>query len=105
MYLAAAVAGNVASFYGSTAPSLGASGAIFGVGGALAMYFYRNRWGGAGGRYWWQYITCTAGCAGWSSGCIQGAHMYAPAVPQPTQHRLLTIATPPQAHPTPHSFI
>ena len=46
MYLAAAVAGNVASFYGSSAPSLGASGAIFGVGGALAMYFYRNRWVG-----------------------------------------------------------
>lgn len=44
MYLAAAVAGNVASFYGSAAPSLGASGAIFGIGGALAMYFYRNKW-------------------------------------------------------------
>lgn len=43
MYLAAAVAGNVASFYGSAAPSLGASGAIFGIGGALAMYFYRNK--------------------------------------------------------------
>lgn len=43
MYLAAAVAGNVASFYGSQSPSLGASGAIFGMGGALAMYFYRNR--------------------------------------------------------------
>ena len=43
VYLAAAVAGNVASFYGSAAPSLGASGAVFGVGGALAMYFYRNK--------------------------------------------------------------
>jgi uridine nucleosidase len=42
-YLAAAVAGNVASFYGSAAPSLGASGAVFGLGGALAMYFYRNK--------------------------------------------------------------
>ena len=43
IYLAAAVAGNVASFYGSSSPSLGASGAIFGVGGAMATYFYRNR--------------------------------------------------------------
>ena len=43
VYLAAAVAGNVASFYGSAAPSLGASGAVFGVGGALAVYFYRNK--------------------------------------------------------------
>jgi membrane associated rhomboid family serine protease len=44
MYLAAAVAGNVASFFGSPrAVSLGASGAVFGIGGALAMYFYRNR--------------------------------------------------------------
>ena len=42
-YIAAAVAGNVASFYGSTAPSLGASGAVFGLGGALAMYFYQNK--------------------------------------------------------------
>lgn len=42
-YLAAAVTGNVASFYGSAAPSLGASGAVFGLGGALAMYFYRNK--------------------------------------------------------------
>ena len=52
MYLAAAVAGNVASFCGSAAPSLGASGAVFGVGGALAMYFHRNRWEGerVGGR-------------------------------------------------------
>eukprot|EP00887_Chlorella_sp_A99_P005656 scaffold1.g5656.t1 len=37
------VAGTVASFLGSPAPSLGASGAIFGVGGALAVFFYRNR--------------------------------------------------------------
>ena len=43
VYLAAALAGNVASFYGSAAPSLGASGAVFGVGGALAVYFYRNK--------------------------------------------------------------
>ena len=47
VYLAAAVTGNVASFLGSTAPSLGASGAVFGVGGALGMYFYQNKelWG------------------------------------------------------------
>lgn len=43
VYLAAALAGNVASFYGSAVPSLGASGAVFGVGGALAVYFYRNK--------------------------------------------------------------
>lgn len=43
VYLAAGVAGNVASFYGSTVPSLGASGAVFGIGGAIAMYFYRNK--------------------------------------------------------------
>lgn len=42
-YLIAALAGNVASFYGSPAPSLGASGAVFGLGGALAMYFYQNK--------------------------------------------------------------
>lgn len=46
MYLSAAVAGNVASFLGAPkSVSLGASGAVFGIGGALAMYFYRNRWG------------------------------------------------------------
>jgi membrane associated rhomboid family serine protease len=47
VYLVAAVGGNVASFFGSAAPSLGASGAVFGVGGALGMYFYQNRelWG------------------------------------------------------------
>lgn len=43
VYLAAGVIGNVASFYGSAAPSLGASGAVFGVGGALAMYFWMNK--------------------------------------------------------------
>lgn len=43
MYLVAAVAGTVASFYGSPNLSLGASGAIFGLGGAIAVYFYRNR--------------------------------------------------------------
>jgi membrane associated rhomboid family serine protease len=42
-YIIAAIAGNVASFYGSPAPSLGASGAVFGLGGALAMYFYQNK--------------------------------------------------------------
>ena len=47
VYLAAAVGGNVASLFGSAAPSLGASGAVFGVGGALGMYFYQNKeiWG------------------------------------------------------------
>lgn len=42
-YFMAALAGNVASFYGSAAPSLGASGAVFGLGGALAVYFYQNK--------------------------------------------------------------
>lgn len=43
IYLSAAVAGTLASYFGSPAPSLGASGAIFGIGGAVAMYYYRNR--------------------------------------------------------------
>lgn len=43
MYLVSAVAGTVASFYGSPNLSLGASGAIFGMGGAVAMHFYLNR--------------------------------------------------------------
>jgi hypothetical protein len=50
VYLVAAVAGNVASFFGNPrALSLGASGAVFGVGGALAAHFYCNRcvWLGA----------------------------------------------------------
>jgi membrane associated rhomboid family serine protease len=43
VYLTAALGGTIASFLGSKAPSLGASGAIFGVGGAIAVYFYRNK--------------------------------------------------------------
>jgi membrane associated rhomboid family serine protease len=43
VYAAAALAGNAASYFGSPAPSLGASGAVFGVGGALGVYFWRNR--------------------------------------------------------------
>ncbi|GAB4817678.1 hypothetical protein N2152v2_004724 [Parachlorella kessleri] len=42
-YLVAAVAGSLASFIGCPSPSLGASGAIFGVGGAMAVYFHRNK--------------------------------------------------------------
>lgn len=43
IYLVSAVAGTVASLYGSPNLSLGASGAIFGMGGAIAMHFYCNR--------------------------------------------------------------
>lgn len=43
MYVAAGVAGSLASFAFSPAPAVGASGAIFGVGGALAVFFYRHR--------------------------------------------------------------
>ena len=42
-YFVAALGGNVASYVMSPNPSLGASGAVFGLGGALAMYFYRNK--------------------------------------------------------------
>ena len=42
-YVVAAIGGNVASYMLSPHPSLGASGAVFGLGGALAMYFYRNK--------------------------------------------------------------
>ncbi len=42
-YFVAAIGGNVASYVLSPHPSLGASGAVFGLGGALAMYFYRNK--------------------------------------------------------------
>lgn len=42
IYLGAALAGNVASLIGETEPSLGASGAIFGLAGALVVYFVRN---------------------------------------------------------------
>jgi rhomboid protease GluP len=43
IYLLAGIAGNVASFAFSPALSAGASGAIFGVIGAMAMFFVRNR--------------------------------------------------------------
>lgn len=43
MYVAGALVSTTASFFGSPNLSLGASGAIFGLGGALAVYFYRNR--------------------------------------------------------------
>jgi membrane associated rhomboid family serine protease len=43
IYLLSAVAGNFASFLGDDLPSLGASGAIFGLSGALSVYFWRNR--------------------------------------------------------------
>lgn len=48
MYLAAALASTTASFLGSPNMSLGASGAIFGLGGAMAVYFHRNRRAGWG---------------------------------------------------------
>lgn len=43
MYFVSAVAGTVASLYGSPNLSLGASAAIFGMGGAIAVHFYTNR--------------------------------------------------------------
>lgn len=43
LYLLAAVGGNVGSYLGDPEPSLGASGAIFGLAGALLVYFIRNR--------------------------------------------------------------
>lgn len=43
IYLGSAVAGNIASYFGDDLPSLGASGAIFGLSGALLVYFVRNR--------------------------------------------------------------
>lgn len=43
VYLLAAVASTSLSYVMSPAPSLGASGAVFGVGGALAMFFYRHK--------------------------------------------------------------
>lgn len=43
IYLLAAVTGNVASFLGDDMPSLGASGAIFGLAGALTVFFLRNK--------------------------------------------------------------
>lgn len=43
IYTAAAVAGTAASYAFTVAPSVGASGAIFGLGGALAVFFVRHR--------------------------------------------------------------
>lgn len=43
VYLLAGVAGVVASFIFSAQPSLGASGAIFGLLGAFTVYFFNNR--------------------------------------------------------------
>ncbi|KAL3133340.1 hypothetical protein ABBQ38_007214 [Trebouxia sp. C0009 RCD-2024] len=44
VYAAAAFSGCVASYYGCpTKLSLGASGAIFGIGGAVALFFYRHK--------------------------------------------------------------
>ena len=42
IYLLAGTAGNVLSYIGDDTPSLGASGAIFGLAGALTVYFWRN---------------------------------------------------------------
>ena len=43
IYFYAGLAGSIASLYFTTAPSVGASGAIFGLIGTLAVLFYRNR--------------------------------------------------------------
>lgn len=43
-YVAAGVAGNVASAFRSPNPSLGASGAVFGIYGACFTYLTRNEW-------------------------------------------------------------
>jgi membrane associated rhomboid family serine protease len=43
IYTVSAIAGTAASYVFTKAPSVGASGAIFGVGGALAVFFYRHR--------------------------------------------------------------
>lgn len=42
IYLLAAITGNIASYVGDPLPSLGASGAVFGLSGALVVYFWRN---------------------------------------------------------------
>eukprot|EP00793_Prasinoderma_coloniale_P006062 PRCOL_00004536-RA len=42
VYAAGAIAGNVASYFGSVAPAVGASGAIFGLVGAQMCYLKRN---------------------------------------------------------------
>lgn len=43
IYLSAAVAGNIVSYFGDSHPSLGASGAIFGLAGCLLVNLSRNR--------------------------------------------------------------
>ena len=43
LYVASAVSGNVASYYFNPGPGVGASGAIFGLVGCLAVYFSRHR--------------------------------------------------------------
>ena len=43
VYTLSAITGTLASYAFTTAPSVGASGAIFGVGGALAVFFYRHK--------------------------------------------------------------
>lgn len=43
-YMVAGIAGNVFSVIFSPTPSLGASGAVFGIIGAYAVYLTRNRW-------------------------------------------------------------
>lgn len=43
VYTLSAIAGTAASYAFTKAPSVGASGAIFGLGGALAVFFHRHR--------------------------------------------------------------
>ncbi len=43
MYLLSGVAGTLASYLLTPAPSLGASSAVFGVGAALGLYYHRHR--------------------------------------------------------------
>eukprot|EP00873_Tetraselmis_striata_P037345 jgi/Tetstr1/457609/TSEL_044176.t1 len=43
VYTVSALTGSLASFALSANPSVGASGAIFGLGGALAVFFYRHK--------------------------------------------------------------
>jgi len=43
LYIASAVSGNVASYLMNPGPGVGASGAIFGLVGCLAVYFARHR--------------------------------------------------------------
>jgi uridine nucleosidase len=43
IYVASGVVGNMASFRFSTAPAVGASGSIFGLAGALAVYLHRHK--------------------------------------------------------------